>query len=633
MSFIMPLLYLLLFTGTTSILFKKNFGKCLPISFILTSLVLYLSGLIFKTFSVGIIISGLYSLIFPGYIIYNLIKKKSLNNVVKNYFSIGLYLFIILYIIIYVMNIGKYFNYWDEYGFWGYIVKNMLRTDGLYLNIGDNIASMVSHPPFISLWEMFICKLSGGYSESSVNIAIQLFEFMFFIPFASELKIKDNNFNIICKSILGIITVMLMVYALDFVGTATIAYVDTFIMLYFAYCFGTVILCKNYADKFFLFNIVIALSGFLLNKQIVLALFLVIFFYMLFKYLLDNKWRIKFDKISLYRYLKLFMFVILIPLIMYKSWSVYVLSYDTSNTTATSGIVSSIVGFVNGSNRIPGQKTIMHNYITAIVERPIYASTLINISYIGHILIVLSLLILLNHFFKKEFDDKKFISIFWSFVIAGIGYALTFLILYAFGGFSIDEGLVLASYERYAATFMLALYAIVFFILMDIIRQKKIMKFQYKKLFLLLTIIVFITPSTNMLNFLPAVFRNTTNSGIDNIFLRAGNVIRKHIKEEDASIYFVSNMYSTPIYTRYYVETIKVNQKYMVEDNFTKSKSKDVNKDFIEYLKDFEYIYVFDNYEYFNNNFSYLFPNKKVEDGKIYKVNVINKSITLEQIS
>ena len=46
-------IYLLLAKSTTVIIYKKTFGKCLPLTMMMQAFTLYLSQMIFKTFNIG----------------------------------------------------------------------------------------------------------------------------------------------------------------------------------------------------------------------------------------------------------------------------------------------------------------------------------------------------------------------------------------------------------------------------------------------------------------------------------------------------------------------------------------------------------------------------------------------------
>ena len=108
MSFILPLIFLLLTNLTNVVIFKKSFGKLIPLAFIIPTLIMYLTGIIFDSLIPGYIISILYSLIGAGYVIYKIIKKD-LKTIKDNYFDLGFILFLIVYVLVYIINIGKHF--------------------------------------------------------------------------------------------------------------------------------------------------------------------------------------------------------------------------------------------------------------------------------------------------------------------------------------------------------------------------------------------------------------------------------------------------------------------------------------------------------------------------------------------
>ena len=93
MSFIIPLLYFLLLTGFFVFVFKKSFGKCIPISFFFTALSYFFSQVLFKTFKVGFLVNILLVLLFSILLIIKRNDKKALKEFKENYFSLGFKVF------------------------------------------------------------------------------------------------------------------------------------------------------------------------------------------------------------------------------------------------------------------------------------------------------------------------------------------------------------------------------------------------------------------------------------------------------------------------------------------------------------------------------------------------------------
>ncbi len=621
MSFILPLIFLLLTNLTNVVVFKKSFGKLIPLAFIIPTLIMYLTGIIFDSLIPGYIISILYSLIGIGYVIYKFIKKD-LKTIKDNYFDLGFILFMIIYVLVFVMNIGRHFTWWDEYGFWGYAVKHMLPNNKLFIDqflYGKEV--YLGHPPFISIWEYFICKLSGGYSEATLTFAIQLFEFTILIPFASYLNVKDKLINKIIKSFLLVISTFLIIYQMDIAYTATNSYTDIYMMLYFAYIFGIVIFMNDFKDKSNIIIFVLAASGALLNKQIMLPLYLVIIFYLVLKALIDKK---QINK----KTILVFALMFIIPFLFNMTWGMYLnFKYSGTGTALTGGILNNIIDFIKGTNR-EFPRSVISQYITSISEAHIFESPLINLSYFPMIFIGLAALVIIKKRYQKEFDNSKFISIFWSIVVAALGYAFTFMILYAFGVFSADEGYNCASYTRYFSTFVIGIYAIILIMYLNIKSKEKNIKIEYKTILLIMTIVFITTSTIKIFYFMPQSFRANNNNTLGlSKFINNAEILKNNV-ESGKKVLIISNDIQTPTYTRYYVPELKIeqtkwcNEKYFLEqENYL--------EEFPKYLLKYDYLFVSDSYKLFEDNFGYLFENK-IEDQKVYEIVKDGKNITLK---
>lgn len=65
---------------------------------------------------------------------------------------------------IYVWNVGRSFNHWDEFTHWGLVVKNMFIYDA-FGNIPEATTFFLSYPPAASLYIYFFEKVNGDFSE------------------------------------------------------------------------------------------------------------------------------------------------------------------------------------------------------------------------------------------------------------------------------------------------------------------------------------------------------------------------------------------------------------------------------------------------------------------------------------
>ena len=78
-SFIVPLIYFILANGLVVVISKRTFGKCMPITMMITAFTYFFSQVLCHTFKVGLIINVLYAIIFL--IILIILKSKHKNQV------------------------------------------------------------------------------------------------------------------------------------------------------------------------------------------------------------------------------------------------------------------------------------------------------------------------------------------------------------------------------------------------------------------------------------------------------------------------------------------------------------------------------------------------------------------------
>ncbi|WP_207648594.1 hypothetical protein [Butyrivibrio sp. INlla16] len=95
---------------------------------IVSTLFLYASQMIFKTFVPGVVVDVFFALLFPAY----LIVKRDLKEIRDSYFSTGFYVFLGMFLLTVIVDYGYFFWHWDELSHWGMMVKEMFRTGRFY---------------------------------------------------------------------------------------------------------------------------------------------------------------------------------------------------------------------------------------------------------------------------------------------------------------------------------------------------------------------------------------------------------------------------------------------------------------------------------------------------------------------
>ena len=150
---IIPVVFFTIINSAISVIWKKTFGKCLPFTFISSILIVFFSQLLFGTFQFGMY----FLLILFPVSIYFLIRKKEEK---QYYLTNGLCVFFCLSVLFLFIDFGRHFFLDDELGFWGKMVKEMIRMDKFYYLNESTLRGHNDYPPFIPLFEYIWCKLS-----------------------------------------------------------------------------------------------------------------------------------------------------------------------------------------------------------------------------------------------------------------------------------------------------------------------------------------------------------------------------------------------------------------------------------------------------------------------------------------
>ena len=185
-SFLLPLIVILLSNATTVYIFKKSFGKTLIFTLLLFSFPLFISGLIFNSFKIGYVLNILYSISIIPFLIKNRKNTNLIMNFKSNYFSMGFFAFLAIYLFVFIYDFNRPFTMWDEKSHWGVMLKEMLRLDNFYSIDETTLMVHKDYPPILQLFELFWIKLSGTYKEAYAIRALHTLELSLFVLFIDK---------------------------------------------------------------------------------------------------------------------------------------------------------------------------------------------------------------------------------------------------------------------------------------------------------------------------------------------------------------------------------------------------------------------------------------------------------------
>ena len=199
---------------------RCDFADALPLSVMGIILTLYLSGFF------GALKAGVFLVLGIALVLWilsgvRLIREKSAKDfLLKRFGAEGVY-FVIIYIILVVLNVGRLAWHYDELSHWMTSVKAMVNIDDFAANPAA-AATFGSYPPGMALFEYFFAKLhnildgAALFSEWRPYAAFQIFSFTLFFPALKRLK-----YNRIWKGILfaAAMLVLMVMYPDVFAGT------------------------------------------------------------------------------------------------------------------------------------------------------------------------------------------------------------------------------------------------------------------------------------------------------------------------------------------------------------------------------------------------------------------------------
>ena len=267
MDFILPLLFLTSNSIFYSITFKKNIAETIPFTIIISCIIIYIFG-IFNTLTVGYYFLIFLSIIFSFYIIS---KIKKLEEIKYLFINNELYIFFILYTLVYILDLNRGLNAYDEISHWGPMVKEIFTTGQIYHSKEIFIFRHRDYPPIFQIWESFWCFICLGYKESYLYKALHTACLSIFLPI-----IKNNSKKTILYYILITISIISVcnIIPLEDGNFGSTIYLDAPLALISTYC--NFIILKNIEfNKFNILKLILSLSFLLLIKQIAILFYLI----------------------------------------------------------------------------------------------------------------------------------------------------------------------------------------------------------------------------------------------------------------------------------------------------------------------------------------------------------------------
>ena len=209
MSVILPYLYIVFFTLSLVIIFNERFEICLPITIILCTLVSFFGGFI-NNVKIGFYFCIIICLVSLPLLIIN---RKEYKNIISNYFTIGFFVFTLLYLLINIFHRNTTLFYWDEFMHWGPMASETNRLNSFYSVNKSTLMVHKDYPPFASLLENLWFNFVGYYSESLIFRSLSVFSITLIIPLLKKFKLNIDGI----KNSLFVILAFLFVNYINYI--------------------------------------------------------------------------------------------------------------------------------------------------------------------------------------------------------------------------------------------------------------------------------------------------------------------------------------------------------------------------------------------------------------------------------
>jgi hypothetical protein len=434
-----------------SMTFKKRFIDSLAPAFFVQILLMLLTGITIERLSLGILIGMVMAV---GIISFLCVRDRSFARLVRvfkvseNGMDLGICLFVFVYFFIFLSNVGKHYNMWDEFSHWGWFVRESYNDDFLYCISHRNFAHK-EYVPGVSLFEVLWCRLSLKYSEPNAYRGIQMLQAAMLLPLVMRVPSTiKGRFSGNGRRLLMIVVNLFIVFSIPLFSELPFyhtLYEDLIMGVFVFYCVWVTI--SDDFSRYSLFLLGISMSCLVLCKMTSLAFLPILFlFYVV--------WHSLFAKREIARR-KIFIGAItstvssIIPWILYNRY----LGYKGVNSgTQNYGSIklSSVLDVIAHNGKIVYQKDVDEAFFTALAKKGIIG----NLSYVwivlgSMVLLVLFMLVLEN----KEYKKKVGLVTLWLF-LTGIYYAVVMYFMYMLL-FSEYEATGVASFKRYMSSYVL----------------------------------------------------------------------------------------------------------------------------------------------------------------------------------
>ena len=190
---LVPLFCIISISTFLALILKTKITKTFFLALSLIILTLFFSGILgfrgslFFGYCI-ILIFSLFSIIFS---IKKLVHERNKIKEISLWFGISIFLMFILFALF--LNYNRMFSEWDEFSYWGSVVKGMFSIDSLATH-KDSTLLIESYIPGMPLLQYFFTRSFKQFVEFPSFIALNTFFFSLIITFIEKINLKNFLF-------------------------------------------------------------------------------------------------------------------------------------------------------------------------------------------------------------------------------------------------------------------------------------------------------------------------------------------------------------------------------------------------------------------------------------------------------
>ncbi|WP_207647723.1 hypothetical protein [Butyrivibrio hungatei] len=416
-------------------------------AFCIQMLLMLFTGMVINSVSLGIVIGIVLAISSYAFFMFKNRSWSILHSKMKDCYP-EFVLAVIVYLLIYTINMGKHYHSVDEFMHWGNFLRETYRLDALYVTSPAPFYHK-DYVPAITLFEALWCKLSLRLSEANAYRGIQMLQVSMLLPMITRTVRREEHIKPISVAVKTFITLTIPLFFSGLLFYHTI-YQDYIYGVLVFYCMWIVITGER--TIYTLFEATLAMTILILSKMTALAFLpMIVIFYAVYMIFYQESVRVSHTVSKVIGASAVLTFI---PLATWKMYNVYAQTFlgkSSGGQSYGAHGISSLLIVLAHDGTIAWQNDVEKSYLSALISRGLVS----RIPYVQLILLIVALLLLYSYMGeKRDYIRKIRISALWIF-LAGLAYGFLMYYLYM-TGFSEYEARELASYDRYMGTFAIS---------------------------------------------------------------------------------------------------------------------------------------------------------------------------------